>query len=61
MHDQRGPLLRDNEAPGIRGETHPQADAVLRVPRLVWFGMHLVTTPSHPRQRASAPGERRGQ
>lgn len=58
VHDQRGPVLRDHQAPGVRRETDAAPDAGLRVAGVAGRGVHQPAAGADPGQRALDGGRR---
>lgn len=44
LHDQRRPVLRDHEAPGVRRQADAEEDDCVRVPGMARSGLYQFTT-----------------
>lgn len=51
LHDQRRPVLRDHEAPGVRRQAHAEEDDCVRVSSLARSGLHQFTAATNTGQQ----------
>lgn len=58
VHDQRGPVLRDHQAAGVRREAHAAPHAGVRVAGVAGRGVHQPAARAHTGQRALDRGRR---